>query len=146
MDSRAETLRRCRTCSHEAVVCVDARRYVINGIIPSGTVYQHACQACGRKFKSESPWRTVMSMVMAAIPMSLCVLMVFTAMPYLIAPDPSYRRAAGHTNWELYTGLGAAFLLMSIAIVASSAWRIFELWRNPAARPSSNVPEPGPGG
>src|SRR6266851_2302731 len=119
-DSRVESVRQCAHCNQNAVVCVDATRYLLNGILPSGTVYQHSCRACGRSFKSESPWRTFLTMVLAAVPMALFVAMVFVAMPYLTAPEPAHGRAAGHTNWTMYVALGAAFLLMSMAVVASS--------------------------
>src|SRR5690349_1899784 len=122
-DPRVETVRCCAHCNQVAVVCDDATRYLLNGIFPSGTVYRHHCRACGRSFKSESPWRTFMALLLAAIPMALFVVMIYAALPYLIAPEPSYRRGAAHTNWWLYVTLGVGFLLMSIGVVASSAWR-----------------------
>jgi hypothetical protein len=65
--------------------------------------------------------------------MTLFVVMIYSALPYLFATEPSYRRAAGHTNWALYVALGAGFFLISLGLMASSAWRIFQLWRNPIA-------------
>jgi hypothetical protein len=63
--------------------------------------------------------------------------MLYFSLPYLAPVDSAHRRAAGHTNWWIYGGIAFAFLAMSLAIAASSVWRIIQLARNPIAPDAS---------
>jgi len=140
-DPRIETIRRCARCHQHGVTCVDATRFLLQGIIPSGTTYQHACGACGYRFKTESPWRTVVSLLMAAIPFALFVLMVVVAIPYVVDPDLPHQRAGQNTIW-IFAGIAALFLLLSLGVMGSSAWRTIQLYRNPAVGRASDQGSP----
>jgi hypothetical protein len=117
------------------VVCVHTTRHELNGI-PTGSVYDMRCRACGRTLVLESPGRSIFSLIAAAPFLFMGSFFVVGVVPWL--GELVEGRAEIPSGDGLFLALlFAAFLYTGAHLVTKTALRIARARASPLATPRS---------
>jgi len=121
--------RRCSRCGHPAVRCLGVMRYELSGVVPTGTERQHRCDACGRTFRTESLWRTIVCTVYVSP-----LLLVAGATAWVVfvkyGMNPLRPASMKSTDW-IVVAVGAGALLFGLLFYVPSLRRAVHNVRNP---------------